>query len=170
MIRLLGVDPGSRRLGWGIIDVEGSRLQHVAHGVIAPAASAPLEERLEQIFEALGAVIGTHRPDAAAIEQVFAARGPRAALILGQARGVALLALRRGRLELGEYTPAEVKLAVAGHGRASKEQLAAMVGRLLGTKLTGIGHDATDALAVAICHAHGRQRDRLVERARSGDR
>jgi len=170
MTRLLGIDPGSRRLGWGIVDAEGSRMQHVAHGVIAPPASLALPVRLAAIFEELEELIARWRPTASAIEQVFSARGPRSALILGHARGAALIALQRGGLEIGEYAPAEIKLSVAGHGRASKQQLAAMVARLLGVDLAGVADDATDALAIAICHAHGRHRERLVERARSGGR
>jgi len=166
--RLLGIDPGSRRTGWGIIDASGSRMQHVAHGVLAPPAALPLAERLETIFAGLEGVIERWQPEQAAIEQVFSARGVRSALVLGQARGVALLALQRAGLEIGEYAPAAIKLAVAGHGRAGKEQLATMAGRLLGTRLQGASDDATDALAIAICHAHGQQRERLVRRARSG--
>ena len=170
MTRLLGIDPGSRRLGWGIVDATGSRMQHVAHGVIAPPAGLHLAPRLRMIFEGIEELVERWRPDCAAIEQVFSARSVRSALVLGQARGAALLALERGELEIGEYTPAEIKLAVAGHGRASKQQLAAMVARLLGVEIQGAGHDATDALAIAICHAHGRQHARLVHRARSGGR
>ena len=166
MTRILGIDPGSRRLGWGIVDAGGSRMQHVAHGVIAPRASLPLPDRLTEIFEGLGEIVGQWQPQAAAIGQVFTARGPRAALVLGHARGAALLALHRGGLTIGEYTPAEIKLAVAGHGRASKDQLASMVTRLLGVDLAGVEHDATDALAIAICHAHGRAREKLIARAR----
>lgn len=177
MTRLLGIDPGSRRLGWGIVDVEGSRMQHVAHGVLAPPVKSSLAERLSIIFDGLEAVLATWAPQAAAIEQVFTAKSPKSALILGHARGAALLAVHRAGLVAGEYSPAEIKLAVAGHGRASKEQLAAMVSRLLGGGLDAmardaqgrpaVGHDATDALAVAICHAHGRRRERILERARS---
>ena len=170
MTRLLGIDPGSRRLGWGIVDAEGSRMQHVAHGVIAPPTSWALPARLVMIFEQLEDLIARWQPGASAIEQVFSAQGPRSALILGHARGAALIALQRGGLEIGEYSPTEIKLAVAGHGRASKQQLAAMVARLLGVDLSGVAHDATDALAIAICHAHGRKRERLVERARAGGR
>lgn len=168
MTRILGIDPGSRRLGWGIVDAEGSRMQHVAHGVIAPGASCSLPERLAEIFDGIEEVIARWRPQAAAIENVFTARGPKAALVLGQARGAALVALKRGDLPIGEYTPAEIKLAVAGHGRASKEQLAAMVGRLLKTDLGGVTHDASDALAISICHAQGRAREKLIARARGG--
>ena len=122
------------------------------------------------IFEQLEDLIARWQPGASAIERVFSARGARSALILGHARGAALLALQRGRLEIGEYSPAEIKLAVAGHGRASKQQLAAMVARLLGVDLDGVADDATGALAIAICHAHGRKRERLLERARAGGR
>jgi crossover junction endodeoxyribonuclease RuvC len=166
MTRVLGIDPGSRFLGWGVVDAEGSRVQHVAHGVIAPGAKRPLPERLVGIFSGLEEAIDRWQPEVAAIEQVFTARGPKAALVLGHARGAALLALARAGLEIGEYSPAAIKLAVAGHGRASKEQLASMVGRLLGVQLREVELDASDALAVAICHAHGRQRERLIERAR----
>jgi crossover junction endodeoxyribonuclease RuvC len=166
MTRILGIDPGSRHLGWGVVDAEGSRMQHVAHGVIAPGARLPLPERLAEIFRALEEVVAQWEPQAAAIEQVFTARGPKAALVLGHARGAALVALQRGGLAIGEYTPAEIKLAVAGHGRASKEQLAGMVARLLSVELTGVAHDATDALAIAICHAQGRAREKLIARAR----
>ena len=168
MTRLLGIDPGSRHLGWGIIDAEGSRMQHVAHGVITPPTSLALPGRLTEIFDRLEDLIARWQPQASAIERVFSARGPRSALILGHARGAALIALQRGELEIGEYAPAEIKLAVAGHGRATKEQLALMVARLLGVDLAGVAHDATDALAIAICHAHGRKRERLLERARAG--
>lgn len=170
MTRFLGIDPGSRRLGWGIVDAEGSSMQHVAHGVIAPSTSLPLPARLAAIFEELEDMIDRWRPQVSGIERVFSSQGPKSALILGHARGVALLALQRGGLEIGEYSPAEIKLAVAGHGRAGKQQLAAMVMRLLGFDLAGAGHDATDALAIAICHVHGRERERLVQRARAGAR
>ena len=145
-------------------------MQHVAHGVISPAAGLELPARLGAIFEELEDVVAKWKPQAAAIEQVFTARSPRAALVLGHARGAAVIALHRGGMVVGEYAPAEVKLSVAGHGRASKEQLAGMVGRLLGINLSGVALDATDALAVAICHAHGRRRERLVDRARGGAR
>jgi crossover junction endodeoxyribonuclease RuvC len=170
MTRLLGIDPGSRRLGWGIIDAAGSRMHHVAHGVIAPPGDLDLAARLGVICDGLEDALRRWSPEGAAIEQVFAARSARSALVLGQARGVAMLAIHRFGLPVGEYTPAEIKLAVSGHGRASKEQLATMVQRLLGYDLKSAGHDATDALAVAICHAHGRERQRLVQRARSGGR
>ena len=167
MTRILGIDPGSRKLGWGVVEVRGSRMEHLAHGVIAPSAKLELAERLAGIFAQLESVIEKWEPESAAIEQVFVAQGVRSALVLGQARGVALLAMQRASLDVGEYAPAEIKLAVAGHGRASKPQLAAMVSRLLGAGLEGAGHDATDALAIAICHAHGRKREALVRKARA---
>lgn len=170
MTRVLGIDPGSRRLGWGIVDVAGSRMQHVAHGVISPPSVLALPARLQVIFDGIEAVISRYQPECSAIEQVFSARSGQSALVLGQARGAALLALQRAGLEIGEYAPAEIKLSVAGHGRASKEQLASMVQRLLGADLGPVGDDATDALAISICHAHGRRRQRLAERARSGGR
>lgn len=167
MIRLLGLDPGSRRLGWGVIEVEGSRLHHIGHGTLTALGSEPLSERLARLSAGLDEVLALHRPQSAGVEKVFTARNIHAALVLGHARGVALAALGRYKLPVAEYAPAEVKLAVAGHGRATKEQLAHMVGRLLGIDLRDAGADSTDALAIAVCHAHGRQREALLARARA---
>ena len=167
MIRLLGLDPGSRRLGWGVIEVEGSRLSHIAHGTLTAPESTSLSERLARLSSGLDHVIATHQPQGSAVEKVFTARNIHAALVLGQARGVVLAALGRYKLPVAEYAPAEVKLAVAGNGRATKAQLAHMVGRLLGIELRDAGVDATDALAIAVCHAHGRQREALIARARA---
>jgi crossover junction endodeoxyribonuclease RuvC len=165
MIRLLGLDPGSRRLGWGLIEVEGSRLVHVEHGTLIADHTEPLSERLGRLSGELEAVIARTQPRAAAVEKVFTARNVHAALTLGQARGVVLAVLGRAAIPVSEYAPAEVKLAVTGHGRASKDQVAHMVARLLGVDLHGAGPDSTDALAIAICHAHGRRRDAIIARA-----
>ena len=167
MIRLLGLDPGSRRVGWGVIEVDGSRLVHLAHDTIVAGEGRPLGERLVRIHDELQAVVERWRPGAVGLEQVFAGRNPRSALVLGQARGVAMLCLGRAGLEVEEYARDEVKIAVTGNGRATKSQVSRMLERLLGVDLSSSGEDATDALAVAVCHAHGRQRRRLVERARS---
>jgi len=166
MIRLLGLDPGSRRLGWGVVDVEGSRLHHVEHGTIVAKESLPLAQRLVKIHEGLEEILARLSPASVGLEQVFTGRNPHSALTLGHARGVILLSVGRRELELAEYAPAEIKLAVGGHGRATKLQLARMLERLLGVDLQGSSEDSTDALAVAVCHAHGRKRDALIARAR----
>lgn len=168
MTVLLGVDPGTRRMGWGAISVEGSRLRHLGHGTLAARDRDSVAQRLAALHEQLLEVLGQYPPDELALEKVFTGRNPASALTLGQARGIVLLEVGRRGLDLAEYAPAEVKVAVAGSGRASKEQVAQMVHRLLSCDLSDAGPDATDALALAICHAHGRRRRRLVERARGG--
>jgi crossover junction endodeoxyribonuclease RuvC len=151
-VRILGIDPGSRATGYGVIEVEGSSLARVAGGVIRPAAE-PLPERLGQIALALENVIAETRPDGAAVESVFAARNARSALLLGQARGAALVACGRSGLETAEYAPTRVKQAVVGYGSAPKPQVQRMVQRLLALAVLPASDEA-DALAIAICHAH----------------
>src|SRR5665213_877574 len=152
-IRILGLDPGLAQMGWGVIDVEGSRLTHVAHGVIATKPAAGLGIRLMTLHRELSAVIVTHAPAAIAIEQAFVARDPQAALKLGHARAVALLAAAQAGLEIAEYAPNHIKKSVVGAGHAGKEQVQFMVKRLLPT--CGVTQaDAADALAAAIAHAH----------------
>ena len=155
MIRVLGLDPGLRFTGWGVIGQEGSRLIHFADGVIATRAEEPVAARLCALHEALAALIATHRPDEAAVEETYVNRNGQATLKLGYARGVALLAPALAGLVVAEYGAKTVKRSVVGTGGASKEQVAMMVRRLLpGAALTRL--DAADALAVAICHAHHR--------------
>jgi len=165
-VRILGVDPGTRATGFGVVDVEGSVLRCVAHGVIRPRADS-LALRLRAIQIELQAVISEHRPDAAAVENVFAFRNVRSALTLGHARGVALAALAHGELDAGEYSPSQVKAAVVGYGAASKSQVQLMVQRLLGLS-EAPRPDAADALAIAICHGHASatQRSRAVAQSR----
>ena len=151
-IRILGVDPGSRHLGWGVVDVQGRDVTFVACGVISPKAKASLPERLHQIHQGLAKVIEEQRPQEAAVEGLFHAKNAKSALLLGHAQGVALLALAEEGLEVGEYPPREVKKAVTGSGNADKVQVAKLVEMQLGP--TGaLRADATDALAVALCHA-----------------
>ncbi|MBU6406306.1 MAG: crossover junction endodeoxyribonuclease RuvC [Alphaproteobacteria bacterium] len=158
--RILGVDPGLNRCGWGLIVSEGARLSHIAHGVIAPDPKQSLGERLAAICIGLEAVIGAHRPDEAAVEETFVNANPRAALALGQARGAAMVAVARSGLLAAEYTPATIKKAVVGKGQADKSQVAFMVRRLL-PACGDASADAADALAVAICHAaHGGFKER----------
>jgi len=154
-MRVLGLDPGLRVTGWGIIEVAGNRLSHLADGVIRSDADLPLAERLAQLHRGVQAVIGRWAPEEAAVEQTFVNKNPESTLKLGQARGAVLLAPALAGLPVAEYSPASVKQAVVGTGRAAKEQ----VGMMVRTLLPGCpveSPDAADALAVAICHAHHR--------------
>ena len=152
-IRILGLDPGLGRMGWGAIDVAGSRLNHVAHGVISTRSSEGLGLRLLALHQALTAVIVEWRPAAVAVEQAFVHKDPSAALKIGHARAVALLAAAQAGLEIAEYTPNHIKKSVVGVGHAGKEQVQAMVKRLLPACRVEQA-DAADALAAAIAHAH----------------
>ncbi len=151
-ILILGVDPGLNRCGWGLIASEGSRLSYVAHGVIKPLAGRQLASRLHDVFEGLCEVIERHQPHEAAVEETFVNSNARAALALGQARGVALAAAARRGLVVAEYAPATIKKAVVGSGSADKTQISFMVRRLL-PAAGEMSADAADALGVALCHA-----------------
>ena len=155
-IRILGLDPGLRRTGWGVIVCEGSRLSHVAHGVIAPKDSLPFAERLLHLFNAITEVLETYGPDEAAVEETFMNNNAQSALKLGHARAMALLVPARAGLPVGEYAAKVVKKAVVGTGGADKDQVAFMIARLLPTAGPTTA-DAADALAVAIAHAHARK-------------
>lgn len=160
-ILILGVDPGLNRCGWGLVASEGARLSHVAHGVIAPPQQQQLASRLHDLFEGLCEVIARHSPHEAAVEETFVNSNARAALALGQARGVALAAAARAGLAVAEYAPATIKKAIVGSGSADKTQIAFMVRRLLPTA-GDVSADAADALGVALCHAaHGGMRRRV---------
>ena len=162
-MRLIGLDPGLRLTGWGVIDVEGNRLRHVAHGVVKVAGDRPLAERLAELFEAIAAVVAAQQPLEAAVEETFVNINPGSTLKLGQARGVVMLAPARAGLPVFEYAANLVKKSVTGAGHADKRQIAMMVGVLLpGGEASA---DAADALAVAICHAHPRATAKRVEAA-----
>ena len=151
-MRVLGIDPGLRNMGWGIVAVDGPRLRHIANGVIT-SDGKELGPRLVTLYRGLCAVIANHAPDHAAVEQTFVNKDAVGTLKLGQARGIALLAPSEAGLSVGEYAPNAVKKAVVGVGHAAKEQIAHMVRfQLPGVVLNG--PDAADALAIAICHAH----------------
>ncbi len=153
MERIIGIDPGSRLTGYGIVDDVQGQLQFVACGVIKTDTLQPLTFRLNEIFEGINEVVQLHGPTIAAVEDVFMATNPRSALKLGQARGAAVVAVMQNGLSVYDYTPKAVKQAVAGYGQAEKGQVQHMVRVLLG--LTGSpSSDAADALAVAICHAN----------------
>jgi crossover junction endodeoxyribonuclease RuvC len=163
-VRLLGLDPGLQHTGWGMVECAGSRLRHLGDGVISTTTELPLAERLSQLHRALLALLETWRPDEAAVEQTYVNRNPGAALKLGQARGVVLLAPALAGIPVAEYGAMEVKRAVVGTGHAEKVQVEAMVKLLLpGAALRRA--DAADALAVAICHAHHRETRRALARA-----
>lgn len=154
-MRLLGLDPGLRVTGWGVIDTEGNRLRWVADGVVRSDETLSLGERLAQLHKAVLAVIAEWTPDEAAVEQTFVNQNPASTLKLGQARGAVLVAASISGMRVAEYSPAEVKQATVGTGRAAKEQVGMMVRHLL-PGCQAKTADAADALAVAICHAHNR--------------
>ena len=151
-MKILGIDPGSRRTGWGVVRRQGNRHEHVASGTFHLNESAPLHERLLTLDRALEALLAEHTVDAAALEQIFSAKNARSALVLGHARGVILAAVARRGIAIAEYTPSEVKQAVVGSGRADKQQVARMVAVLLNHR-EPLQEDQADALAVALTHA-----------------
>jgi crossover junction endodeoxyribonuclease RuvC len=161
-VLILGVDPGSKVTGYGVIDSSGERSSLVESGVIEPDNRAALPEKLKEIFVGLLKVIEDHHPQQFAIEQAFYSKNARSALIMGQARGVAILAASQSGLPIGEYSPKEVKCAVVGTGNASKSQVQFMVKNLLRLKEPPQPLDAADALAVALCHAQRTRRDLLL--------
>jgi crossover junction endodeoxyribonuclease RuvC len=154
-VRILGIDPGLRRTGWGVIDVEGTRLAFVACGVVRVAAEGDLAARLKDLHDALAALVAAHRPQEAAIEETFVNVNPASTLKLGQARGVALLVPALAGLPVAEYAANLVKKTVVGAGHAEKQQIRRMVEVLL-PKAAIESDDAADALAIAITHAHHR--------------
>ncbi len=161
MARIIGIDPGLRRCGWGIIESTGNRLSFVACGTLTPAIGNSLAERLAELYAGLSALIRQYRPDEAAVEETFVNQGARSALQLGQARGVALMTPASLGLPVGEYAANLVKKSVVGTGHADKQQVQLMVTTLL-PSASFKGADAADALAIAICHAHHRAHRKLM--------
>jgi len=153
-VRIFGIDPGSIRTGYGCVESDGTRHRLVICGAVAPPAGAALPDRLNAIHADLSRLLRTASPDCVVIESLFHARNVRSALILGHARGVAVLAGVQAGLEVLEYSPAEIKMAVTGYGRAEKPQVQQMVKLLLGLDTAPAPFDVADALAVALCHAH----------------
>jgi crossover junction endodeoxyribonuclease RuvC len=153
-VRVFGIDPGSARTGYGCVQTDGTRHRLVACGAIRIPLAHPFPKKLLAIHVELAALLAEHRPDCVAIENLFHAANARSALKLGHARGVAMLAAVEAGVPVVEYTPAEVKLAVVGYGRAEKSQVQSMVQLLLGLDAPPSSYDASDALAVAICHVH----------------
>ena len=160
-LRILGLDPGLRRTGWGVIRVEGNRLSHLGHGVVVPDEKAPFSERLLTLFEGISAVVAEWSPDEAAIEETFMNNNAASALKLGHARAAAMLAPARAGLPVAEYAARLVKKSVVGTGAADKDQVAFMIARILPGS-AGAAADAADALAVAVAHAHARTRARTL--------
>jgi crossover junction endodeoxyribonuclease RuvC len=150
---ILGIDPGLRTTGFGVIEKHGTSLRYIASGTIKTGLEGALPPRLKLILTGVGEIVATYRPACAAIEKVFVNVNPNSTLLLGQARGAAITALVGADLDVAEYSPTQIKQAVVGTGKAAKDQVQAMVSRLL--KLPGLpGSDAADALGVAICHAN----------------
>jgi crossover junction endodeoxyribonuclease RuvC len=162
-MKVLGLDPGSRRTGFGVVEREGNRFRALAHGVIAPSARLDLPHRLHAIAGRAGELMAEHRPDAVVVEEAFYHESVRSTLVLGHVRGALLVAAVGHSIPLAEYSPREIKLGVTGTGAASKEQVAFMVKRLLGIR-AALPADAADALAAALCHL---MRARLPEPARA---
>jgi crossover junction endodeoxyribonuclease RuvC len=153
-VRVLGIDPGTRVVGWGVVDRQGNALRAVAWGALRAPASGEVPARLRLLHEGLRALIAEHRPDRVAVEEAFFGKGARAALALGEGRGAALLAAALADVPVSQFPPATVKKAVTGRGAAAKEQVGAMVRVLLGLPSIPEPADAADALAVAICALH----------------
>ena len=164
-MKILGVDPGSRVTGWGLVETDGWDLRHLAHGAFK-LGSGELPTRLRVLAESLDEVLAEHRPEEMAVEQLFTAKNARSALVLGHARGVVLLAAARGGLSLHEYTPMQVKSSVTGYGKAEKQQVQAAVATQLCLREPPQPFDASDALAVALCHAAA---SRLSQRMAAGE-
>lgn len=164
-MRILGLDPGLRRTGWGVIDVEGSNLRHVANGVVGSDSKLDLAQRLVQLHDAIFAIIEEMKPGEAAVELTFVSKDASATLKLGQARAIALLVPAQAGLKVAEYAPNMVKKSVVGVGHADKDQIRMMVKRLLPTCELD-SEDAADALAVAITHAHHAQSNQRILQAK----
>jgi crossover junction endodeoxyribonuclease RuvC len=166
-LRILGIDPGTNATGYGVVERDGARLRHVAHGALRPARAQSMAARLAQIYAGLVDVIAQHQPACVAIEQIFVAASGPSALVLGQARGVALAAIGAAGLPFAELAPQRIKLAVTGTGAAQKQQVQAMVRRLLALDALPT-RDAADALAAAICRAqmHGALERSALDEAR----
>jgi crossover junction endodeoxyribonuclease RuvC len=151
-VKVLGLDPSLTRTGWGVVESRGSSLRCVGYGCVPTRPGDPLPERLERIYLELTAVLSRYAPEAAGVETVFAAKNAKVAILLGHARGVAVLAAKRAGVPVFEYAPRDIKMSVTGRGGAAKEQVAYMVQRILGLDAPPEPDDASDALAAAICH------------------
>jgi crossover junction endodeoxyribonuclease RuvC len=166
-VKVFGIDPGSERTGYGCVESDGSRHRLVVCGAIVTSPRLGFPAQLLRIHQNLAALLAEHRPDAVAVESVFYAANVRSALKLGHARGVALLAAAEGCSVIAEYTPADIKRAVVGYGRAEKHQVGEMVKLMLGLAAVPTPDDAADALAVAICHIHSQGPPAIADQLRA---
>lgn len=151
-MRVIGLDPSLVRTGWGVVESRGSSFHCLGYGCVPTRSDEPLADRLERIYLELTAVLARFTPEAAGVETVFTAKNAKVAILLGHARGVAVLAARRAGVPVFEYAPRDIKMSVTGHGGAAKVQVAFMVQRILGLDAPVEPDDASDALAAAICH------------------
>jgi crossover junction endodeoxyribonuclease RuvC len=156
MPRIIGIDPGLANAGWGIVDVQGNRISYIAHGAVKTESGLPTPIRLKEIFTSIQQIVSEYKPDEAAMETLYFAKNVKTALPVAEARGVLTLAMVIGGLQVGEYTPLQIKQAVVGNGRADKNQVQQMVKLLLGLGQIPKPDHAADALAAAICHVHMR--------------
>ena len=157
-MRILGIDPGYAIMGWGILDMKGNHFSVVDYGAITTEAGTPMPLRLQHLYTQLEAIIAKYQPEEAAIEELFFNNNAKTAIMVGQARGVAVLACVNGGLEISEYTPLQIKQALVGYGRADKKQVQAMVKAILNLNEVPKPDDTADAVAAAICHGHSRDR------------
>ncbi len=153
-MRILGIDPGYGIMGWAVLDKKGNKFIPVDFGSITTEAGMPMEDRLEYIYNALESIIHRYKPEEASIEELFFNNNAKTALLVGEARGIAILACVKGGLIISEYTPLQIKQALVGYGRADKKQIQDMVKRILNLKETPKPDDTADAIAAAICHGH----------------
>jgi crossover junction endodeoxyribonuclease RuvC len=165
-MRVVGIDPGTATTGYGVIEESAGRLKLIDYGTVCTGADLPMASRLLELHIRLAELIALHAPDTAAVESLFFQKNVRTAITVGQARGVILLTLARGGVPVSEYTPQQIKQAVAGYGGAEKRQVQAMVRAILELAETPKPDDAADALAVAICHAHSYKIEQLAAEAK----
>ena len=157
-MRIIGIDPGYAIMGWGILDLKGNKFSVVDYGSITTDAGVEAAKRLQHIYAELGAIIAKYQPEEAAIEELFFNNNAKTVILVGEARGIAILACANAGLEISEYTPLQIKQALVGYGRADKKQVQAMVKAILNLKEVPKPDDTADAVAAAICHGHSRGR------------
>ena len=157
-MRIIGIDPGYAIMGWGILDLKGNKFSVVDYGSITTDAGVEAAKRLQHIYAELGAIIAKYKPEEAAIEELFFNNNAKTVILVGEARGIAVLACANAGLEISEYTPLQIKQALVGYGRADKKQVQAMVKAILNLKEVPKPDDTADAVAAAICHGHSRGR------------
>lgn len=162
-MRILGIDPGYAILGYGVIDVKGNKFSVVDYGAILTDTSMDMPQRLQALYTGLTELIREHEPDEASIEELFFNNNAKTAILVGEARGVAVLACANGGLPIGEYTPLQIKQALVGYGRADKKQVQFMVKTMLNLDSVPKPDDTADALAAAICHAHSKGRRDILK-------